>query len=66
LNVATQYAQGLNAIESGGILLKAYAPQIAIFSAPNEHSKYLQEFEYTCNPFLLKNIEVLNSFPKRP
>jgi hypothetical protein len=66
INVAMRFAQGLNAIESGGFLLKAYAPPSAILASPNEHSAIqMQEFEYTCNPRLLENIEVLKSYEKR-
>ncbi|MDY0223170.1 MAG: hypothetical protein RBR67_18735 [Desulfobacterium sp.] len=65
IKVATMFASGLNAIESGGVLLKAYAPTKAIFSSPNEHSaKQMQEFEYTCNPYLLENIEVIDTYKK--
>jgi len=36
--VEIMFASGLNAIESGGVLLKAFAPEKAIISSPNEHS----------------------------
>lgn len=66
VDVATKFARGLNAIESGGVLLKAYAPSESIFSAPNEHSsKQMHEFEYTCDPGLLENIAVIKSYEKR-
>lgn len=53
IDVATKFASGLNAIESGGVLLKAYAPSAAILSSPNAHSaQQMKEFEYTCNPNL--------------
>ncbi len=65
VKVATRFASGLNSIESGGVLLKAYAPSSAIFAAPNEHStKQMQEDEYTCNPSLLKNVKLVNSYEK--
>ena len=65
INVARVFASGLNAIESGGVLLKAYAPNGAIISAPNDHSiNQMQEFEYTCNPELLENIEIIEVFKK--
>lgn len=64
-NVARKFARGLNAIESGGVLLKAYAPQKAVISSPNEHSsKQMKEHEYTCNPKLLENIEVVEAYDK--
>ena len=65
IEVATTFARGLNSIESGGVLLKAYAPAKAIIAPPNDHSaKQMREFEYTCNPKLLENIEVIESFEK--
>lgn len=63
IEVATMFASGLNAIESGGVLLKAFASENAIISSPNEHSaKQMQEHEYTCNPRLLENLEVIDSY----
>jgi len=65
IEVATQFARGLNALESGGVLLKAYAPPLAILAGPNDHSiNQMQEFEYTCNPSLLHNIEVVQLFER--
>ncbi|WNB74441.1 hypothetical protein [Methylomonas koyamae] len=65
IEVATIFASGLNSVESGGVLLQAYAPPAAIFSGPNAHSsQQMQEFEYTCNPNLLENIQVINTFDK--
>ena len=65
-NVAIKFASGLNAIESGGVLLKAYASSNAIISSPNEHSsKQMEEHEYTCNPTLLENISILATYKKR-
>jgi len=64
--VAMVFASGLNSIESGGILLKAFAPKNAIISSPNEHSsKQMEEYEYTCNPRLLENIEVIGTYEKQ-
>jgi hypothetical protein len=65
IDVATMFARGLNAIESGGVLLKAYAPIAAIFSGPNDHSaKQMEEFEYTCNSEFLESIEIIRSYEK--
>ncbi|PHR47909.1 hypothetical protein [Cycloclasticus sp.] len=67
IEVATMFARGLNAIESGGVLLKAYAPDSAILASPNDHSaNQMQEFEYTCDPSLLENIELINTYEKHP
>lgn len=65
IEVATIFASGLNSLESGGVLLKAYAPPEAIFSSPNSHSsQQMREFEYTCNPNLLENIQLINAYDK--
>lgn len=65
INVATTYARGLNALESGGVLLRAYASPSSILAGPNDHSvNQMQEFEYTCNPALLQNIEVVQWFER--
>jgi hypothetical protein len=64
IEVARKFASGLNSIESGGILLKAFAPAISILSGPNEHSKNMEEFEYTCNPYLLENIQKVCIYDK--
>lgn len=65
VDVASMFASGLNAQESGGVLLKAYAPASAILAEPNDHSvKQMREFEYTCNPRLLQDIEVVECFEK--
>lgn len=66
IEVAKNFARGLNAIESGGVLLKTFAPKKAILASPNDHSaNQMQEFEYTCNPYLLENIELVASYEKR-
>lgn len=62
--VAELYARGLNACNGKGLLLKAFAPEEIIFAGPNDHSKYLNEHEITLNPFLLKDIEVITTYPK--
>ena len=64
-SVAEMFASGLNSIESGGVLIKSYAPKEAVLSAPNEHSvEQMEEFEYTCDPTAMKKIEVLQYFNK--
>lgn len=63
--IARRFASSVNAVESGGILLKAFAPASAIISAPNSHSiNQMQEFEYTCNPKLLRNVELIEEFKR--
>jgi len=63
-DIAMMFARGLNALESGGVLLKAFAPASAILAGPNDHSRYLEEHEYTCDPTALKSVEVLQWFPR--
>ena len=66
IDVAKMFASGLNSLESGGVLLKAYAPTEAIYASPNEHSaKQMEEFEYTCNPYLLCDVEAIKFYDKR-
>ncbi len=66
IEIARMFARGLNSIESGGVLLKAYAPAKAILTAPNEHSAVtLDEHEYTCNPNLLENITVIEKYDNK-
>lgn len=63
--VAEKFARGLNAIESGGVLLSAKVAPEAILSAPNGHSvDWLGESEYTCDPTRIGSIEVLHKYPK--
>ncbi|WP_217516220.1 hypothetical protein [Vibrio metschnikovii] len=63
--VAEKFARGLNAIESGGVLLSAYVSSEAILSAPNSHSAdWLEESEYTYDPTQIRSIEVLHKYPK--
>lgn len=64
-DVAEKFASGLNSIESGGVLLKAYGPKESVLSSPHRHSSdRLIEVEYTCDPTKLINIEVLQYFEK--
>lgn len=63
--VAEKFARGLNAIESGGVLLSAKVSPEAILSAPNHHSEnWLLESEYTCDPTKINSIEVLRKYPR--
>lgn len=64
IDVARTFASGLNALEAGGgVLLKALAPASAIMAAPNVLStNQMKEFEYTCNPNILLNISVRETF----
>lgn len=60
---AEMFARGLNAIKSGGILLACIAKTDSVISGVADHSKYLEEFEYTINPFKLYNITEVKEYP---
>lgn len=65
IEVATKFAKGPNSIESGGVLLKAYAPSTAILAAPNKHStEQMHEHEYICDPNLLESLELVTRYTK--
>jgi hypothetical protein len=59
---AEMFGSGLNAIESGGVLLQCEVQPSAILMAPNGHSKHLQEDEYTVDPSALTGIKVLRDY----
>lgn len=61
--VARKFASGLNAYKSGGVLLCAEIEPLGILAGLHPHSSYLEESEITVNPFNLKNIKILESFP---
>jgi len=56
---AAVFARGLNAINSGGLLLKCNCKPEWIIIGPSNHSNYLGESEYTVAPESIKNINVL-------
>lgn len=60
---ATLYAKGLNAVESGGVLLKCYAPAEAILAAP-ESGLSSPGNVFICDPGKLLRMTTLGLFPK--
>jgi hypothetical protein len=62
-SVATMFAQGLNAVGSGGVLLTATLAAPAIISGPNAHSAYLGEHQFTVDPFASKGVCSVAAFP---
>lgn len=54
--VATRYAQGLNAVDSGGVLLKCHAPAEAVLG---QHEEVM-----ICDPTRLLRLSTLALFPK--
>jgi hypothetical protein len=67
IDKAEMFGSGLNAYHGdGGILLTTIADQSSILAGPNAHSIHLGEHEHTVDPFSLRNIEVLSTYPLRP
>ncbi|KQT41777.1 hypothetical protein ASG44_10950 [Methylophilus sp. Leaf459] len=60
--IATTYAKGLNAVESGGVLLKCYAPKEAILAAPESGTS--TGHVYICDPGKLLRLTTQGLFPK--
>lgn len=60
---ARMFGRGLNAFHSGGILLKATVQPKSIISGPNSHSTYLQENQFTVDPFSLEGITEVERYP---
>jgi len=64
MRIAYIFGSGLNAENlSGGVLLKCYISASAIISGPSKHSINLGEHEYTVDPNMLHDIEVIDRFP---
>lgn len=57
--IASMFGRGLNARDTGGMLLSCECKADWIISAPNKHSKYLGEDEYTVDPGQLVGVERL-------
>ncbi len=62
--VACMFANGLNAVGSGGVVLRATFEPSAIISGPNAHSRYLGEAQYTVDPAACHGEEVVAAFPR--
>jgi hypothetical protein len=60
---ARMFARGLNAMHTGGVLLKGKFEPSSIISGPNAHSKNLGEDQFTIDPFLLGTLLVTERFP---
>lgn len=59
--LATTYAKGLNAVESGGVLLKCYAPPTAILAGQASDNS---NATWICDPNQLLRMTTLALFPK--
>jgi hypothetical protein len=60
---ARMFGSGLNAVGSGGVLLKAYFEPEAIISGPNAHIKYLGKSQFTVDPLAVTTISATEFFP---
>jgi hypothetical protein len=58
------FAAGLNAIDGGGVLLKATFQAPKIIATPSKHSIYLQEYQFTVEPPAMHEVESLEYFPQ--
>ena len=63
VEVARMFAGGLNAVPPGGILLKGTVGPTSIISAPNDHSRRLQEHQFTVDPFSALELQEIEVFP---
>ena len=63
IEVARGFASAVNATPWGGVLLEGYFPRSAIISGPNEHSVYLDEHQFTADPFAGVPVSVLERHP---
>jgi hypothetical protein len=62
IEVARMFARGRNATRTGGVLLGAlFSPEV-IITGPSAHSVYLGEGEYTIDPFLAPELNVLEEY----
>ncbi len=59
-DLARRYASGVNAVDSGGVLLRAYAPAAAVLAAPSQ----AEDPVWLCDPSQLLRLTTLALFPK--
>ena len=63
LKVARMFGSGLNAVETGGVLLQGTFAPTSIISSPGAHSRYLQEEQFTVEPSLALDLKVIEKYP---
>jgi hypothetical protein len=63
VEVARMFARGLNAVPPGGILLRCTFEPTSIISGPNDHSRHLQEDQFTVDPFSVAGVQEIEEFP---
>lgn len=57
------FAEGNNAVGSGGLILRTTAPASAIIAGPSHHSRYLDESEFSLDTRRLAGIDVVKRYP---
>ena len=63
IDTARMFGRGLNAVDAGGVLLRARFEPEVIISGPNSHSNYLGEKQFTVDPFIQPGISVVEFYP---
>ncbi len=63
IDVARMFGRGLNAANTGGVLLRGIFGPTAIIGGTDAHSGYLDEAQFTVDPFSGADIVVLETFP---
>jgi hypothetical protein len=57
------FGAGLNAVGTGGVLLRSTFEPAAIISGPGAHSLYLGENQFTVDPFFAHGVQCIAEFP---
>lgn len=63
LDTARMFGRGLNAVLSGGVLLRAQFAPTAIISGPNKHSTHLGEDQFTVDPLAATTLSAIEFYP---
>jgi hypothetical protein len=56
------FAEGLNAVNSGGMLLSCVCKKDWVITTPNSHSNYLGEGEYIIDILKVSNIQATETY----
>lgn len=63
IEIARMFGRGVNAGHPGGILLRCTFEPASIISGPTDHSRRLQEEQFTVDPFAATGVQELEEFP---